>query len=574
MLVIGAGPSGLAAAIAAAKAGATVMLVDENARPGGSLTYARGGSSRRDAASSGCCCRRRATLPTLQIRTGTCAAGYYADHWVPLVDARRMTKVRARAVIVAAGAFEQPAVFRNNDLPGVMLASAAQRLIYRYAVQADATPPSCWPPTAKATPPRSTCCRRGSRLPPSSTCAPRASRDAAGHASGAGRSSSGEGRLRVRGDRLERGRVRSRGCVRWRPAARPTQRAAKPSPATGSLMSVGLAPAANLLYQAGARMRYDACARAVRAGDAAARACSPRAGERRLRSRRSRLRDGERAGLQAAQHLGLRHRAGARGRDRRRAGPPIPIRSSRTRDGKNFVDFDEDLQLKDLVNAAQEGFDNIELLKRYSTVGMGPSQGKHSNMNAVRILARIRGEPIEQVGTTTARPFFHPVPMSHLAGRGFTPDAPHAAAQPPRGGRRGLDAGGRLAAARVLRACRQEQERMRARGSACRAQRVGLIDVGTLGKIGSVGPDAAAFLERVYTGSFANLKVGMTRYAVMLDESGVVIDDGVVARLAEQHFYFTTTTTGSATVYRELTRLNTMWGLQVGSSMSPVRMAR
>src|SRR6476646_8258627 len=93
--------------------------------------------------------------------------------------------------------------------------------------------------------------------------------------------------------------------------------------------------------------------------------------------------------------------------------------SSRMLRPRPGVDFDEDLQLKDFAHAVQEGFDNIELLKRYTTVGMGPSQGKHSNMNAVRILARIRGEPIEKVGTTTARPFFHPVPMSHLAGRGF-----------------------------------------------------------------------------------------------------------------------------------------------------------
>jgi len=92
----------------------------------------------------------------------------------------------------------------------------------------------------------------------------------------------------------------------------------------------------------------------------------------------------------------------------------------------------------------------------------------------------------------------------------------------------------------------------------------GLIDVGTLGKIDLYGPDAALFLERVYTGRFANLPIGMTRYGLMVDESGVIIDDGVIARLAPEHFYFTTTTSGSATVYRELTRLNTMWGLDVG----------
>jgi sarcosine oxidase subunit alpha len=93
---------------------------------------------------------------------------------------------------------------------------------------------------------------------------------------------------------------------------------------------------------------------------------------------------------------------------------------------------------------------------------------------------------------------------------------------------------------------------------------VGLIDVGTLGKMELYGPDAGTFLERVYTGKFTNLKVGMTRYAVMLDESGVVIDDGVVARLAENHYYFTTTTTGAAVVYRELQRWNAQWNLEIG----------
>ena len=126
VLVIGAGPSGLAAAIAAAKAGAAVLVVDENARPGGSLGYARAGGDdtllRLDALLA-----EAKTLPNLEVRAGTTAAGYYADHWVPLVDDERMTKLRAGAVVVASGVFEQPAVFRNNDVPGVMLASAAQR---------------------------------------------------------------------------------------------------------------------------------------------------------------------------------------------------------------------------------------------------------------------------------------------------------------------------------------------------------------------------------------------------------------------------------------------------------------
>ncbi|MEO8166316.1 MAG: glycine cleavage T C-terminal barrel domain-containing protein, partial [Betaproteobacteria bacterium] len=232
--------------------------------------------------------------------------------------------------------------------------------------------------------------------------------------------------------------------------------------------------------------------------------------------------------------------------------------------GKNFVDFDEDLQLKDFINAAQEGFDNIELLKRYTTVGMGPSQGKHSNMNAIRILAKLLHQTPGEVGSATARPFFHPVPMSHLAGRGFHPDrrtplhSRHEAA-----GAVFMQAGVWLRPEYYAVQGKQKRDAVRDEASAVRSG-VGLIDVGTLGKMEITGPDAAAFLERLYTGRFGNMKVGMTRYALMLDESAVVIDDGVVARLGEEQFYFTTTTTGSANVYREMTRLNLLWQMNVG----------
>ena len=110
---------------------------------------------------------------------------------------------------------------------------------------------------------------------------------------------------------------------------------------------------------------------------------------------------------------------------------------------------------------------------------------------------------------------------------------------------------------------KSKREAVREEAAAVRAS-VGVIDVGTLGKMEISGPDAAAFLERVYTGRFANMKVGTTRYALMVDESGVIIDDGVVARLGDERFYFTTTTTGSANVYREMTRLNVLWQMKVG----------
>jgi sarcosine oxidase subunit alpha len=330
----------------------------------------------------------------------------------------------------------------------------------------------------------------------------------------------------------------------------------------GILMSVGFAPAANLLYQAGSKMRYDgSIEQFVPASLPGGLFAAGRVNG--IYSLEQKLRDGERAGLQAAQRVGFAIGPLPAVRPEPRT-PTHPYPFIPHPDGKNFVDFDEDLQLEDFFNAAQEGFDNIELLKRYSTVGMGPSQGKHSNMNAVRILARIRGEPVERVGTTTARPFYHPVPMSHLAGRGFSPlrrtpmHARHEIA-----GAVWMHAGNWLRPEYYLRDAKSRLECVREEARAVRTS-LGIIDVGTLGKMDLFGPDAAEFLERVYTGRFSNLTVGTTRYAVMLDESGVVIDDGVVARLSDQHFYFTTTTTGSTTVYRELVRLNTMWGLQVG----------
>ena len=559
VLVVGAGPSGLSAALACADAGAKVCIVDENARLGGSLTYQRGGDGAalvllRELE------ERVKRHSNISLRTGVLAAGYYADHWIPLIENQRMTKMRARAVIVASGVFEQPAVFHNNDLPGAMLASAAQRLIYRYAVK-----------------------------PMQSAVVLTANDD--GYAAALD--------LRANGIRVD-------AVVDLRPAAPPSAAATKivqsgiriyvgfginelrmksgrvgaavvcPVLASGELdttklesigcdgvlMSVGYAPAAALLYQAGAKMRFDDTVQQFVPATlppglfAAGRVNGVFALE-------SRLQDGVRAGTEAARYLGFQT-GDTVAIARAAVSPSHPYPIFDHPHAKNFVDFDEDLQLKDFVDAVQEGFDNIELLKRYTTVGMGPSQGKHSNMNAIRILAKLLNKSPGEVGSTTARPFFHPVPMSHLAGRGFHPyrhtplHSRHESA-----GAVFMQAGVWLRPEYYAATGKSKLQAVREEASAVR-KGVGVIDVGTLGKMEISGPDAAAFLERLYTGRFANMKTGMTRYALMLDESGVIIDDGVVARLGDERFYFTTTTTGSASVYREMTRLNTLWKMQVG----------
>lgn len=561
VLVVGSGPSGLNAALAAAGAGAEVVLVDENARIGGSGAYQRGADARAYEDVE----RLIADVmvhPRIRIHTGTLAAGYYGDHWIPLVDKEKLTKMRARSVVVATGAYEQPAVFRRNDLPGVMLASAAQRLIYRYAVQparravvlaanadgyraaldltAQGTDVAALvdlrPPSSAQGILESAVSARGIPIH-MGWCVLEALPDPGGQLAGA------------------------RICP-LDARSRPQTELARDVPCDAIMMSVGWAPAANLLYQAGARMGYD------RELEQFVPACLPdgifACGRvNGVHSLPSRLLDGRRAGLTAAAHCGF---AGE---------PPAPVPREPECPthswpivehplGKNFVDFDEDLQFKDFVNAIQEGFDNIELLKRYTTVGMGPSQGKHSNMNALRILARLTGKAPEEVGTTTARPFVHPVPLSHLAGRGFTPErvtpfhSRHVAA-----GAHFMPAGLWQRPEYYTVAGLDKQACVTLEVAAVR-NAVGLIDVGTLGKIEIQGPQAAEFLERVYTGRYASLRVGMTRYAILCDEAGVVVDDGVVARLGPEHFYFTTTTSGAASVYRELLRLNAQWRLECG----------
>ena len=219
------------------------------------------------------------------------------------------------------------------------------------------------------------------------------------------------------------------------------------------------------------------------------------------------------------------------------------------------------MHYKDIVNAAQEGFDHVELLKRYSTFGMGPTQGKLANTNTVRILAKIKGQSVAETGLPRSRPFVHPVPLGHLAGRGFHPrrqtplDAWHR-----KSGAAFMPAGDWQRPAYYRAENQSRDESITAEVLAVR-QAVGLIDVGTLGKLEISGPDAGAFLERIYTGKFADMPSGTLRYALACDESGVVIDDGIVARLAVDRFYVTTTTTASAASYREMQRWAIIWGM-------------
>ncbi|HEU0007481.1 MAG TPA: glycine cleavage T C-terminal barrel domain-containing protein, partial [Terriglobia bacterium] len=327
-------------------------------------------------------------------------------------------------------------------------------------------------------------------------------------------------------------------------------------------MSVGWTPADGLLRQGRARMCYSRTLEQyvpleLPSGLFAAGRVNG------IYGLKEQIEDGFCAGKEAAAHCGARlseapNRLTRNGPARSHAYPIFPHPK-----GKNFLDLDEDIQLKDIEHAVQEGFDNLELLKRYSTFGMGPSQGKHSNLNALRVLCRLTNQSLEALEMTTARPFVNPVPLGHLAGRIFSPHR-----QTPlhhrhkQAGALFMQAGNWLRPEYYAVPGKARQEAIAEEVTAVR-QRVGLIDVGTLGKLEISGPDAAAFVERIYTGRFAKLQPGMTRYVLMCDESGVIIDDGVAARLGPDRFYVTTTTSGSDAVAREMRRWAIVWGMKM-----------
>ncbi len=561
VLIIGAGVSGLSAAITSAKHGLNVIIVDENKRAGGSLSYdAAGEKSSFDLLES--LLNQVNNNEKINLITDAYAGGHYGDHLVPIVAKDGITKVWAKSVIVAAGVFEQPPVFRYNDIPGVMLGSAAQRLIHRYGVK----------PFNKGV------------VVTANDHGYRSALDLI--AAGVEVVALVDMRKQA-GDQALVQRVSDKGIHIYQanciyevvPTASklgvkevvicPYDEITAEAKSTHSMrvqcdgvaMSAGWAPAAALLYQAGTKMRYDNgvnqfVPEQLPEGVFAAGKVN---GVYHLNAR---LQDGQRAAVEAAQFLGHdAERITVEHYESASPSHPYPIVSHPK--GKNFVDFDEDIQVKDFINAAKEGFDNIELMKRFTTVGMGPSQGKHSNMNAIRILARIRNLPVEKIGSTTARPFFHPTPIGHLGGRGFHPHR-HTAMHTwhvSNGGEM-IEAGAWQRPAYYHNAALSAKQCVEKEVKAVRNS-LGMIDGSTLGKIEVLGTDSEDFLNRFYTGSFSGMVIGESRVALMIDETGVMVDDGLAIKLAEDNYYVSTNSSNAATVYREMQRHVQRWGLNV-----------
>ncbi|HDS1735632.1 2Fe-2S iron-sulfur cluster-binding protein [Pseudomonas sp. BP8] len=557
--IIGAGPAGLRAALDAGNAGAKVLLIEQQPLLGGSLNYAR-----FDIAGSRASALRTELLaaveghPNIQVLLEATCNGWFTDNYLPVIQHRRMYKVRASRCVVAAGSFDQPVVFRNNDLPGVMLTSAAQRLMKLYAVKpghravllsghddgylaaldlqeqgvvvaavVDLRAAPADPALAAELK------RRGIPLHLGSTVYEALHEAGMRHVSGVDiRPITGQGKVAARGTTLACDLL----C-----------------------MSAGYMPVYQLLCQAGGKLAYEP------ARDEFAISNLP-AGLGIAGSVNGRhvlanvLADASRAAGEALAGLGLAVPHVPHLVAEAKVNHPWPIFAHPK--GKDFVDFDEDLQVRDIVNATRSGYRDVQLVKRFSTVGMGPSQGRHSALPTARLVAHATGRSISETGVTTARPPFQAEKLAHVAGRAFDPYR-----QTPMH-RRHVQAGAKMMPAGSWQRPAyygkpEERERCMQEEARHVREQVGLIDVSTLGGLDVRGPDAAELLERLYTFGFAKLAVGRTRYALMTNEHGVVIDDGVCARLGEWHFYVSATTSGVDRIYQQMLKWNAQWRLDV-----------
>jgi sarcosine oxidase subunit alpha len=553
VLVVGAGPAGLAAARAAADAGARVILCDEQAEPGGALQD--GGPAHIDGLAPGDwlvrTVRHLGANPRVRVLPRTTAFGYFPHNNVALAERvtdhlaepppdaprERLWQVRAREVVLAAGAIEQPLVFPGNDRPGVMLAGAARTYLRRYGVRAG----------MRAVLVTATDAAYLAALDLQAAGIPIAAiADLRESVPGAWAEAARRAGIGVRAGATVTG---TRGGARVRAIAIDGRTTA----CDLVLMSGGWAPSVHLFSQSRGRLTWSDAARSFVPSQSAERERSAGAC-RGAFGLAAALADGAAAGLAAAQacgHAGVPHRYDVAGEMAARESPGATPRDPAP-GGKAFVDFQNDVTAKDLALAAQEGFRSIEHVKRYTTVGMATDQGKTSNLNALALVAARHGRAVTDVGHTTFRMPYTPVTFGALAGaaRGALFDPVRTTPMHESAAALGavFEDVGQWKRARYFPRAGEDMHAAVARECLAVRSACGLFDASTLGKIAVVGPDAAEFLSRLYVNDFSGLPAGRARYGILLREDGFIYDDGVIARLARDRFHVTTTTGGAARV--------------------------
>jgi len=580
VLIVGGGPAGLAAALAAGRSGARVIVADEQNEFGGSLLGSR---ERIDGAPATAwivrVCAELADMPEVTLLPRSTVFGYYdhnfltilerlTDH-LPSFDAtgprQRLWRLRATQVVAATGAIERPLVFGNNDRPGVMLASAVSSYVNRYAVA----------PGRRAVVFANN--DNGYRTALDLRAAGievRGIVDSRCGGSGAWQQTARDAGMAV----LEGHVVPNVTGHRRIKAVRTAALSADGERLTGDgprldcdllAMSGGWSPVVHLQSQSGARPRFDTSRACFVPGD-------PVQAERSAGSARGTwdtagcLLEGNEAGVAAAAACGFETAApGVPAADEAEetALEPlwrVPGFKPVSRGPKQFVDYQNDTTAADIHLAIRENYTSIEHVKRYTALGFGTDQGKLGNINGMAIVAEQLGKPLPAVGTTTFRPAYTPVTFGAIAGRDigalldavrYTPmHAWHVAAGAE------FENVGQWKRARYYPRPGESMRQAVDRECLATHNAIGVLDYSTLGKIDIQGPDAAELLDRVYTNNWQKLKIGRCRYGMMLGEDGMVMDDGVTSHLGENHYLMTTTSGGAARVLAWLEAwLQTEW---------------
>ena len=580
VLVVGAGPAGIAAALEAGRTGARVIVVDEQQELGGSLLASRqrvGDASAAEWLESALADLRG--MDEVRLLPRTTAFGYYDHNFVALLERltdhlgptrgyaprQRIWRVRARKVVLATGAIERPLVFRNNDRPGVMLASAVSTYVNRYGVAPgrrvvvftnnDSAYQTALDLVDAGVDVRAVVdVRPETHSKLTSMVGGRGVEVLPGHVLVDVRGSRGVKAVEVR--RIDGGSVGG----------------------TSRLLecdlvatSGGWNPTLNLHSQSGGQPRFDDYRSCFVPGPSvqAERSAGSCNGSFSLGEC---LAQGYAAGADAAGAAGLGDGlpfSSAPDTDDHAEAPTsacwvVPGTKPVGRDRKGFVDFQTDTSVADIAVSAREGYELIEHVKRYTTMGMGTDQGRTGAVNGIGALAEILDKPVSEVGTTTFRQPYTPVTFGAMAGRElgelFDPVRKTAMHEwHVQAGAKFEDVGQWK---RPWYYPRPGESMRDAVNRECLAVRgaVGILDASTLGKIDVRGPDSATFLNRVYINGWTKLGIGRCRYGFMLNEEGMVLDDGVTARLAEHHFLMHTTTSGAAAVMAWLERwLQTEW---------------
>jgi len=537
VLIVGAGPAGLAAALSAATSDARILIVEQDHELGGSLLSQ---AAEIDGIDSDTWIDQSWSVlekaSNVTIMTSSTVSGYYDHNVLTITDrstdqVKRFWKVRAKEVVLATGAIEQPLVFMNNDRPGVMLAGAAMEYVNRYAVKPrESMVVATNNDSAYAV---AFCLHdSGVRVPAIVDVRRNIAGDIAQQAFHRG--------ITIMSGSVITDTLGSRGIVKVRVGKLDENKQSVISntgeiSCQGVAMSGGFNPTLHLYSQAGGKLAYDQAFACF-----VTKTCQQRvtvtgaAGCKFLLA--DALTDATNAGSQAATRAGYQCKpvtvsttvTGSYQLDALRITPAGDT-------SRQWVDWLHDVTVADIELAVRENFVSVEHLKRYTSTGMSVDQGKTSNLNALTLLASLTNRPIEEVGTTTFRPQFMPVPMGAIAGLRHGDFYSPARLMPAHDWHVSQGAvfenyGAWKRPEYYASNGRDRETAIREEALALRRS-IGFFDGSPLGKIEVKGPDAGEFLNRIYVNNVLTLKPGRIRYGLMLNENGIVIDDGVFARL-------------------------------------------